>query len=206
MKLLLASNNAKKLKELQRILDQAGLDSVELLALRDVEAYDEPIEDGRTFADNAQIKARTGVTHTGIATIADDSGIAVEELNGMPGVLSARWSGAHGNDTANNELLLAQMEHVPDERRNAAFVSVCVLALPDGQEFVQEGRWEGQLLRGPKGENGFGYDPLFIPAEEIDGQGRSSAELSAEEKDALSHRGQALRGLVEKIAQVAAAS
>lgn len=113
MKLLLASNNAKKLKELQRILDQAGLDSVELLALRDVEAYDEPIEDGRTFADNAQIKARAGVTHTGIATIADDSGIAVEELNGMPGVLSARWSGAHGNDTANNELLLAQMEHVP---------------------------------------------------------------------------------------------
>lgn len=205
MKLLLASNNAKKLKELQRILDQAGLDSVELLALSQVEAYEEPIEDGRTFTDNALIKARAGVAHTGLATIADDSGIAVEELNGMPGVLSARWSGAHGNDQANNDLLLAQMEHVPDRRRGAAFVSVCALVLPDGQEFVQEGRWEGELLRGPKGENGFGYDPLFVPAEEtlIGGQGRSSAELSAEEKDALSHRGKALRALVEKIAELA---
>lgn len=205
MKLLLASNNAKKLKELQRILDQAGLDSVELLALSQVETYEEPIEDGRTFTDNALIKARAGVAHTGLATIADDSGIAVEELNGMPGVLSARWSGAHGNDQANNDLLLAQMEHVPDRRRGAAFVSVCALVLPDGQEFVQEGRWEGELLRGPKGENGFGYDPLFVPAEEtlIGGQGRSSAELSAEEKDALSHRGKALRALVEKIAELA---
>ena len=205
MKLLLASNNEKKLKELQRILDQAGLDSVELLALSQVETYEEPIEDGRTFTDNAWIKARAGVAHTGLATIADDSGIAVEELNGMPGVLSARWSGAHGNDQANNDLLLAQMEHVPDRRRGAAFVSVCALVLPDGQEFVQEGRWEGELLRGPKGENGFGYDPLFVPAEEtlIGGQGRSSAELSAEEKDALSHRGKALRALVEKIAELA---
>ena len=205
MKLLLASNNAKKLKELQRILDQAGLDSVELLALSQVETYEEPIEDGRTFTDNALIKARAGVAHTGLATIADDSGIAVEELNGMPGVLSARWSGAHGNDQTNNDLLLAQMEHVPDRRRGAAFVSVCALVLPDGQEFVQEGRWEGELLRGPKGENGFGYDPLFVPAEEtlIGGQGRSSAELSAEEKDALSHRGKALRALVEKIAELA---
>ncbi|ALC06633.1 Non-canonical purine NTP pyrophosphatase [Corynebacterium deserti GIMN1.010] len=205
MKLLLASNNAKKLKELQRILDQAGLDSVELLALADVDSYDEPVENGRTFTDNALIKARAGVANTGFATIADDSGIAVEELNGMPGVLSARWSGAHGNDQANNDLLLAQMEHVPSERRQAAFVSVCALVLPDGQEFVQEGRWEGDLLRAPKGDNGFGYDPLFVPAEETaaGGQGRSSAELTAEEKDALSHRGKALRGLVEIISTFA---
>ncbi|MCK2201581.1 RdgB/HAM1 family non-canonical purine NTP pyrophosphatase [Corynebacterium callunae] len=201
MKLLLASNNAKKLKELQRILDQEGLESVELLALADVTAYDEPIENGRTFADNALIKARAGVAHTGLATIADDSGIAVEELNGMPGVLSARWSGSHGNDRANNDLLLAQMDHVPAERRGAAFVSVCALVLPDGQEFIQEGRWEGTLLREPVGENGFGYDPLFQPAEEAT---RSSAQLSAEEKDALSHRGKALRGLVDIIAKLAA--
>ncbi|MFP7364179.1 RdgB/HAM1 family non-canonical purine NTP pyrophosphatase [Corynebacterium callunae] len=201
MKLLLASNNAKKLKELQRILDQAGLDSVELLALADVAAYDEPIENGRTFADNALIKARAGVAHTGLVTIADDSGISVEELNGMPGVLSARWSGAHGNDQANNDLLLAQMADVPDERRAAAFVSVCALVLPDGQEFVQEGRWEGTLLREPRGENGFGYDPLFKPAEEGI---RSSAQLSAAEKDALSHRGKALRGLVEILAKLPA--
>lgn len=201
MKLLLASNNAKKLKELQRILDQEGLESVELLALADVTAYDEPIENGRTFADNALIKARAGVAHTGLATIADDSGIAVEELNGMPGVLSARWSGSHGNDQANNDLLLAQMDHVPAERRGAAFVSVCALVLPDGQEFIQEGRWEGTLLREPVGENGFGYDPLFQPTEEAT---RSSAQLSAEEKDALSHRGKALRGLVDIIAKLAA--
>ncbi|AGG67532.1 RdgB/HAM1 family non-canonical purine NTP pyrophosphatase [Corynebacterium callunae] len=201
MKLLLASNNAKKLKELQRILDQEGLESVELLALADVTAYDEPIENGRTFADNALIKARAGVAHTGLATIADDSGITVEELNGMPGVLSARWSGSHGNDQANNDLLLAQMDHVPAERRGAAFVSVCALVLPDGQEFIQEGRWEGTLLREPVGENGFGYDPLFQPTEEAT---RSSAQLSAEEKDALSHRGKALRGLVDIIAKLAA--
>ena len=113
MKLLVASNNAKKLGELEKILADAGIDSVELVPLRDVEPYDEPVEDGRTFADNALIKAHAGAQATGLACIADDSGIAVEELNGMPGVLSARWSRHHRNHAANNELLLAQMEHVP---------------------------------------------------------------------------------------------
>ena len=120
VKLLVASNNAKKLKELEKILADAGIAGIELLPLSAVETYPEPVEDGRTFADNALIKARAGVQHTGLATIADDSGLAVEELNGMPGVLSARWSGSHGDDEANNQLLVGQMSHVPAERRAAA--------------------------------------------------------------------------------------
>ncbi|HCT5225590.1 RdgB/HAM1 family non-canonical purine NTP pyrophosphatase [Corynebacterium striatum] len=200
VKLLVASNNKKKLGELERILADAGIEGVELLPLSAVPAYDEPVEDGRTFADNALIKARAGVANTGIVTIADDSGIAVEELNGMPGVLSARWSGQHGNDQANNDLLLAQMSDVPDERRAAAFVSVCALVAPDGKEYVAEGRWPGTLLRAPQGENGFGYDPLFQP----EGEQRSSAEMSPEEKNAVSHRGRALAQLTDVIAQLAA--
>ena len=199
MKLLVASNNAKKLGELEKILADAGIDSVELVPLRDVEPYDEPVEDGRTFADNALIKAHAGAQATGLACIADDSGIAVEELNGMPGVLSARWSGQHGNDVANNELLLAQMEHVPSERRQAAFVSVCALVTPAGQEHVAEGRWPGTLLTAPRGEAGFGYDPLFQP----EGDTRSSAEMTPEEKNAASHRGRALAQLVPVIEKLA---
>ncbi|APT89457.1 nucleoside-triphosphate diphosphatase [Corynebacterium frankenforstense DSM 45800] len=205
MRLLVASNNPKKLAELRRILDAAGLDHVELVPLAEAPAYPEPVETGRTFADNALIKARAGAAATGLVTVADDSGLAVEELNGMPGVLSARWSGGHGDDAANNSLLLAQMGDVPDERRGCAFVSVCALVTPDGEETLSEGRWEGRLLREPVGENGFGYDPLFVPAEE-DAAGsspRSSAQLSAEEKDALSHRGKALAGLVDAIARLA---
>ena len=200
MKLLVASNNAKKLGELEKILADVGIDSVELVPLRDVEPYDEPVEDGRTFADNALIKAHAGAQATGLACIADDSGIAVEELNGMPGVLSARWSGQHGNDVANNELLLAQMEHVPSERRQAAFVSVCALVTPAGQEHVAEGRWPGTLLTAPRGEAGFGYDPLFQP----EGDTRSSAEMTPEEKNAASHRGRALAQLVPVIEKLAA--
>ena len=136
MQLLVASNNPKKLRELQRILDAAEITNVELVPLSKARAYPEPVEDGRTFADNALIKARAGAQATGLACVADDSGLAVEELNGMPGVLSARWSGGHGDDDANNELLLGQMSHVPDERRAAAFVSVCALVTPAGQEPV----------------------------------------------------------------------
>ncbi|WP_026209504.1 RdgB/HAM1 family non-canonical purine NTP pyrophosphatase [Corynebacterium caspium] len=197
MQILVASNNAKKLGELQRILETAGVQGVELVPLSEVPAYAEPVEDGRTFADNALLKARAGVAATGLATIADDSGLAVAELNGMPGVLSARWAGKHGEDKANNALLLAQLAEVPDTRRDAAFVSVCALVYPDGQSFISEGRWEGRILREPLGENGFGYDPLFLPA---DGDGKSAAQLSPTEKDARSHRGKALAGLVEHIA------
>lgn len=205
MKLLVASNNAKKLGELQRILDQAGIKDVELLALADVPSYPEPVEDGRTFTENALIKARAGASNTGLITLADDSGLEVDALNGMPGVLSARWAGKHGNDQANNDLLLAQIADIPEERRGAAFVSVCAIVTPDGREFVQEGRWHGTLLREPVGTNGFGYDPLFVPMEEslIEGRDRSSAQLTAQEKDALSHRGKALRALVPAIAELA---
>jgi len=202
MQLLVASNNAKKLGELQKILHDAAVPDIELLPLSAVAAYDEPVENGRTFADNALIKARAGVAATGLPTIADDSGLAVEELNGMPGVLSARWAGRHGDDAANNALLLAQMADVPDERRHAAFVSVCALVTPDGREHVAEGRWEGTLLREPVGDNGFGYDPLFRPADDV-AAGRSSAQLTPGEKNALSHRGRALAQLVEVIADLA---
>ncbi len=201
MKLLVASNNAKKLAELRRILDAHDISGVELVALADAPVqYEEPVENGRTFADNALIKARAGARETGLVTVADDSGLAVEELNGMPGVLSARWSGGHGDDKANNDLLLAQLRDVPEERRHAAFVSVCALVTPEGEEHVSEGRWEGRLLDREVGENGFGYDPLFEPAET---PGRSSAQLAPEEKDALSHRGKALTGLVAAIADLA---
>ena len=199
MVILVASGNPKKLAELDRILSEAGIEGVELRLLSEVEPYPEPVEDGRTFADNALIKARAGAAATGLVTIADDSGLAIEELNGMPGVLSARWSGEHGNDQANNDLVLAQMADVPDKRRAAAFVSVCALVTPEDTERVAEGRWEGKLLREPRGANGFGYDPLFQP----EGESRSAAEMSAAEKNAVSHRGRALSQLVPLIAELA---
>lgn len=199
MKLLVASNNPRKLIELEQVLAELGIDGVELVSLGSVPAYPEPAETGLTFAENALIKARAGAAATGLACVADDSGLAVTALNGMPGVLSARWSGAHGDDEANNRLLLAQMSDI--ELRDAAFVSACALVAPGGGgdtvETTAEGRWEGQLLREPRGDGGFGYDPLFEPA---DADGRSSAELTPEEKNARSHRGQALRALAPAIA------
>lgn len=196
MRLYLASNNKKKAGELARVLEAAGIAGVEILLTSDVPSYEEPVEDGRTFEDNALIKARAGMKATGLPTLADDSGLAVDELNGMPGVLSARWSGGHGDDEANNDLLLGQMAHVPDERRGCGFVSVCALVLPSGEEHVARGEWRGMLLRERRGEGGFGYDPLFLPD---DADGRASAELTAEEKDARSHRGKALAELVPVI-------
>lgn len=204
MRVLVASNNPKKLAELRRLLDAAQVAGIELCALRDVPAYPEPRETGRTFADNALIKAEAGAQASGLVTVADDSGLAVDELGGMPGVLSARWCGRHGDDEANNALLLGQLGDVPDERRAAAFVSVCTVVAPDGRRWSSEGRWEGEVLRAPRGENGFGYDPLFLPAEERAGEGRSAAQLSPENKDALSHRAKALAGLVPVLAELAA--
>ena len=179
MKIHVASRNPKKLRELARVLDAAGIDGVELFSTADVAPYEEPVENGRTFTDNALIKARAGAAATGLVTLADDSGLTVDELGGMPGVLSARWSGQHGDDAANNALLLAQMADVPNDRRAAAFVSVCALVTPDGAEYV------------------------FAPLDEAAG-GRSSAELAPEEKDALSHRGKALAGLVPVFRELAA--
>jgi XTP/dITP diphosphohydrolase len=193
LKVLLASRNAKKLAELRRILAPA-LPGVDVVGLDDVEPYDEVPETGATFAENALLKAREGHRHTGLPTVADDSGLAVDALNGMPGVLSARWAGSHGDDEANLRLVLDQVSHVPDERLGAAFV--CAVAYVDGaHEVLTEGRMPGRLVREPRGSNGFGYDPIFQPT----GYDRTSAELSIEEKDAISHRGQALRALAERL-------
>lgn len=195
VKVLVASRNQGKVRELEQVLRELNIEGVELVSLHDAPPYPDPVEDGLTFVDNALLKARAGAKATGLPCVADDSGLTVKALNGMPGILSARWSGNHGDDQANNDLLLAQMADINE--RAAAFVSCCALASPDGQEFTAEGRWEGELLREPRGENGFGYDPLFAP---VDADGRSSAELSAEEKNARSHRGKALRALAPHIA------
>ena len=196
MRLLLATRNPKKLAELQRILDAAlGAERVTLLGLADVAAYDEVPETGLTFVDNALLKARDGVAHTGLPTVADDSGLAVDALNGMPGVLSARWSGRHGDDEANLRLVLDQVSDVDDQYRGARFVCAAALVLPDGREFTTSGELVGRLVREPVGTGGFGYDPIFV----AEGNTVTNAELTPEEKDVISHRGKALRALVETI-------
>ena len=195
--LLLATRNTKKLVELQRILDAAlGSVAVSLIGLADVSAYDEVPETGLTFVDNALPKAREGAKHTGLPTVADDSGLAVDALNGMPGVFSARWSGRPGDDRANLELVLAQISDVDDASRGAAFICVAALVLPNGREFTVEGDMRGRLIRSPRGSGGFGYDPIFV----ADSGSRTNAELSPAEKDAISHRGKAFRALAEIIA------
>ncbi|MFE3546843.1 RdgB/HAM1 family non-canonical purine NTP pyrophosphatase [Nocardia sp. NPDC059177] len=198
-RVLVASRNAKKLKELRRILDEAGVAGIELVSLADMPPYEEAPETGATFEENAIAKARDGALATGLPCVADDSGIEVDALNGMPGVLSARWSGRHGDDAANNELLLGQLGDVPDERRGAAFVSTCALVLPDGTTTVVRGEWPGAIARAPRGEGGFGYDPLFLP----EGGTGSAAELTPAEKDAVSHRGRALTQLLPALAALA---
>lgn len=192
------------------MLDAAGVTGLELLTLDDVAPYDEAPETGATFEDNAIAKARDAYAATGLPSLADDSGIEVAALNGMPGVLSARWSGglvADDKDVANYRLLLAQLGDVPDERRGAAFVSVCALVTSPGAEdmTVVRGEWPGVIAREPLGEGGFGYDPVFIPEGQAPGDGRSAAQLSAAEKDAVSHRGRALSLLVPALRRLAQA-
>ncbi|MGO9929694.1 MAG: RdgB/HAM1 family non-canonical purine NTP pyrophosphatase [Mycobacterium sp.] len=199
-RLLVASRNPKKLAELRRVLDGAGLSGLTLVSLDDVAPFDEAPETGATFEDNALAKARDAFAATGLASVADDSGLEVAALGGMPGVLSARWSGNHGNDAANNALLLAQLRDVPDERRGAAFVSACALVSSSG-EVVVRGEWPGTIAREPHGDGGFGYDPIFI----TDGPGdRTAAQLSPAEKDAVSHRGRALALLVPALRDLSA--
>ena len=211
MRLLLATRNAKKLAELRRILDEAtggsaqsGApgDVVELLGLNDVPRYPETPETGVTFAENALLKAREAAKITGLPSVADDSGLAVDVLCGAPGVFSARWSGRHGDDTANLELLLAQLADVPDQHLGAAFVCAAALVLPDGTEHVRHGRMPGRLVRTPLGDGGFGYDPIFV----AEGHTRTNAQLAPEEKDAISHRGTAFRAIAALLATAAAES
>jgi XTP/dITP diphosphohydrolase len=180
------------------VLDVAGISGLTLLSLDDVAPFDEAPETGATFEQNALAKARDAFRATALASVADDSGLEVDALNGMPGVLSARWSGVHGEDAANTALLLAQLRDVPDDRRGGAFVSACALVSGLGGTVVR-GTWPGHIAREPKGDGGFGYDPVFIP----DGSTRTAAELTPEEKDAASHRGRALALLVPALRKLA---
>ena len=197
VRLLLATRNAGKLAELRRLLESA-VPGVEVVGLQDVPDYPEAPETGATFEENALLKAREAVHHTGLPAVADDSGIAVDALNGMPGIFSARWSGRHGDDAANTALLLGQLADVPDERRGAAFVCAAALVTPEGAEHVLRAEWRGAVIREGRGTNGFGYDPVFVPA----GLEATSAELPPAEKDARSHRGQAFAALLPVIAEM----
>lgn len=196
IRVLVASRNAKKLKELRRVLESAGVVGIQLVGLNEVPEFPETPETGATFEENALVKARDGAAATGLPCVADDSGLEVDALNAMPGVLSARWSGTHGDDAANTALVLAQLSDTPDERRGAAFVSACALVVPGGVERVVRGTWPGSIARAPRGDGGFGYDPVFVPEDDE----RSAAQLTPEEKDAASHRGRALAQLVPDLA------
>jgi XTP/dITP diphosphohydrolase len=189
-RVVLATKNLGKVRELERILAPYGL------SLEGASYVPGP-ETGSSFTENALAKAREGVARTGLPSVADDSGLTVDALNGMPGILSARWAGRHGDDLANLELVLGQLADVPDPRRGAAFVCAAAYALPDGRSEVILRELRGTLVREPRGTNGFGYDPVFVPL----GYDVTSAELSPEDKDAISHRGEAFRALAPLLAQ-----
>lgn len=193
---VIATNNAHKVEEIRTALNFEGW---EFLTLADCEPYPEPTEDADTFEGNALIKARAAHEATGLAALADDSGLAVDALDGAPGVFSARYCGVHGDDDANNAKVLAELEGVPDENRTARFVCALAFVDEDGLETTAFGTIEGRIAHGLSGEGGFGYDPLFLPDEF--GGTKTLAEVTQEEKNAISHRGNALRALKEKLAQ-----
>jgi XTP/dITP diphosphohydrolase len=203
VEIFLASRNAKKLAEMQRILAER-LPGVRVLGLDDVEHYEEPLEDQPDFSGNALVKARAAVAATGLPSLADDSGLCVDALNGMPGVLSARWSGPPKDDDRNNRLLLAQLEDVPDVRRSAEFRCAIAFCHDDGSggllEHVVEGVMPGRVIRETRGTGGFGYDVLFVPDEQ-EGE-LTSAEMSPAAKDEISHRGKALREIAPVVVEV----
>lgn len=193
-KIVIASHNQKKIEEMRRILDQSGLE-IEILGTDQFPDLADVDETGSTFAANAMLKAHYVSGATGLPAVADDSGLCVDALNGMPGILSARWAGEHGNDRANLELLLVQIAHIPEKRRGASFVCAVAYCEPGGREFIVEGSMNGEIIDSPRGANGFGYDPIFVPM----GHVVTSAELSAHEKDAMSHRGHALKAFVKQL-------
>ncbi len=197
--LLLATRNAHKLWELDRILAAEGVAGLTVLGLAEVPEFPEAAETGATFEENAVAKARDAVAATGLPAIADDSGITVDALNGMPGVLSARWAGKARDDDANLRLLLEQLDDVPEGRRGGGYVCAAAFVTPDGEETIVRGEWRGTIVRSPRGTNGFGYDPIFVP----EGYALTSAELAPDEKDALSHRGRALRLLLPTLRALA---
>jgi XTP/dITP diphosphohydrolase len=208
-RIVIATRNQGKLAELHRILAASGLD-VTLATLDEFPGAPEVAETGRTFADNALLKARSAAQFTGLAAVADDSGLCVDALNGMPGVLSARWAGGHGDDQANLDLVLAQIGDVADQDRGAYFACAAALVVPGpeagtGAERVVEGRLRGRLTRAPRGANGFGYDPIFVPSPAETGAAvpeLTTAEMDPAAKDAISHRGRALRALAPVIAEL----
>jgi XTP/dITP diphosphohydrolase len=193
-RLVLATANPAKLAELARILADDHT-NVALASRANFPDAPEVAETGATFTENALLKARAMAEFTKLPAVADDSGLCVDALGGMPGVLSARWSGRHGDDEANLRLLLAQVADVPDERRGARFVCAAALALPGGDGHVTEGVVTGRLIREPRGQHGFGYDPIFVP----DGYDLTTAEMAPADKDKISHRGRALRSLAPVI-------
>ncbi len=206
LRLVLATQNAHKVVELRRILVAAGL-PVGLTGLNEFPGAPDVAETGLTFADNALLKARAIAAFTGLPSIADDSGLCVDVLGGMPGIFSARWSGRHGDDAANVALVLAQLSDIADPHRGAHFACAAALALPDGRGQVVAGRLDGRLTTSPRGTGGFGYDPIFVPGEaEVPDRlaGLTTAEMSPDAKDAISHRGRAFRALVPAIADLTA--
>jgi XTP/dITP diphosphohydrolase len=196
-RVVVATRNPGKVAELRRILEPYDVDLVDLGAFPDAP---DVAETGDSFAANALLKAHAVAEATGLVAVADDSGLAVDALGGMPGIFSARWSGRHGDDEANLQLVLAQLSDVPDERRGAAFICAAAAASPGGGELVVEGRMSGSLIRAPRGSNGFGYDPVFVPVDDD----RTTAEMSAADKDAISHRGRAFRALAPRLAELLA--
>lgn len=196
-RLILATRNAGKITELHAILADAGL-THELVGADAYPEIPDVKETGVTFAENALLKAHALAQATGLPAVADDSGLCVDVLNGAPGIFSARWSGTHGNDRANLDLLLAQLSDIDDAHRGAHFFCAAALALPDGRERVVEGRMPGTLRHTPTGTNGFGYDPILQP----EGYEVTCAELSPEEKNAISHRGKAFRALVPVVREL----
>ncbi|GAA3877671.1 RdgB/HAM1 family non-canonical purine NTP pyrophosphatase [Streptomyces lacrimifluminis] len=196
-RLILATRNAGKITELRQILADAAL-PMDLVGAEAYPDIPDVKETGVTFAENALLKAHALAQATGLPAVADDSGLCVDVLNGAPGIFSARWSGRHGDDQANLNLLLAQLSDIADEHRGAHFACAAALALPDGTERVVEGRMRGVLRHAPEGSGGFGYDPILQP----EGDTRTCAQLSAAEKNAISHRGQAFRGLVPVVREL----
>jgi XTP/dITP diphosphohydrolase len=195
--LILGTRNQKKLAELRRILEASGVD-VSVTSLSEYPDMPEVAETGATFTENALLKARAVVAYTGRPAVAEDSGLCVDALNGMPGVLSARWAGRQGDDQANLDLVLAQLADVAEPDRGAHFACAAAIVLPSGTERVAEGRLYGRLVRAPRGTNGFGYDPIFLP----DSSELTTAEMEPAAKDAISHRGRALRALAPAIAEL----
>jgi XTP/dITP diphosphohydrolase len=199
-KLVLATRNQGKITEFRRILDELAPGQIELIGVDQFSDLVDVDETGSTFEENSLLKSRYTCDATGLPSIADDSGLCVDFLNGDPGIFSARWAGNHGNDQANIEKLLEQLKEVPDNKRTAHFKCVASLVMPDGREQVAEGRFEGHILHAPVGDNGFGYDPIFQPL----GLTISSAQMSAQEKDLVSHRGKSLRAIAPHVIQMLA--